>query len=233
MSKENNKIYFTNSPFTNGHKVVDFVWSARLDQDLNLYMDLHLESDHYDQEEEYKDDIEEIDDVSKENVKKAMWVNFDHCVLSSSYWSNKGIPIAIDKSPFNFEDLNSKTFLIDELPIALDEPETLAFGISMLGNDTVANHEITFLDTEEYGVFDIKWKAKVANTYADETSFDYDLYAYMKNIKFAGIKVDPRLTKEQAKKFFQENLVDLNEFELLEEEEFSLENYALKLKQRL
>ena len=49
MSKDNNKIYFSNSPFTNGHKVIDFVWSARLDENFDLWMDLHLESDNYDE----------------------------------------------------------------------------------------------------------------------------------------------------------------------------------------
>lgn len=233
MSKENNKIYFTNSPFTNGHKVNDFVWSARLDEQLNLWMDLHLESDHYDQEEEYKDDLEEIDDVSEENVEKALWVNYGHCVLSSTYWENKGIPIDSKAFPLNFEELNSKTLLIDELPIDLEKQADLAFGISMLGNDTPANHEITFLDTEEFGVFDIKWKGKVANTYADEKTFDYDFYVYMKNIKFAGVKVHPEVSKVKAEEFFQKNFVHNDEFELIEEEELSLSNYVLRLKQKI
>jgi hypothetical protein len=228
MSKDNNKIYFSNSPFINGHKVIDFVWSARLDQNFQLWMDLHLETDNYDEEEEYKDDLDEIDDISEENAEKQLWINYDHCIISSTYWSNKGIKID-DVSDFNFNQLNKKNFELDSLPIDFDHPEELAFGISMLGNDTVAQHEITFLDTEEFGVFDIKWKAKVANTYLGENEFDYDFYVYMKNIKFNGIKIDPSLEKEKVIEFFQSNNLNLEHFEVVETDESELERYILKI----
>ncbi|WP_291069732.1 MULTISPECIES: hypothetical protein [unclassified Empedobacter] len=231
MSKDNNKIYFSNSPFTNGHKVIDFVWSARLDENFDLWMDLHLESDNYDEEEEYKDDLDEIDDISQENAEKQLWINYDHAIISSTYWNNKGIKIDND-AQLDFNQLNKKTFEIDPLPVNLDESENLAFGISMLGNDTVAQHEITFLDTEEFGVFDIKWKGKIANTYLGETDFDYDFYVYMKNIKFNGIKVHPSLEKEKVTAFFEKSLTHFNDFELVDTDELELENYILKIKRQ-
>ncbi|WP_314244591.1 hypothetical protein [Empedobacter tilapiae] len=231
MSKENNKIYFSNSPFTNGHKVIDFVWNARLDQNFDLWMDLHLESDNYDQEEEYKDDLDEIDDISQENAEKQLWINYDHAIISSTYWNNKGIKIE-NETQLDFNLLNKKIFEIDPLPVNLDEPESLAFGVSMLGNDSIAQHEITFLDTEEFGVFDIKWKGKIANTYLGETDFDYDFYVYMKNIKFGGVKVDPSLKKEDVVDFFKSKLTHFEDFELVETDELELENYILKLKRQ-
>ena len=102
----------------------------------------------------------------------------------------------------------------------------------MLGNDTVAQHEITFLDTEEFGVFDIKWKGKIANTYLGETDFDYDFYVYMKNIKFNGIKVHPSLEKEKVTAFFENRLTHFNDFELVDTDELELENYILKIKRQ-
>lgn len=233
MSKENNKIYFSNSPFINGHKVVDFVWNARLDENYNIVMDLHLESDQYDQEDEYADIIEEIDDVSDEMTEKSHWINYDHCVLSSTFWANKGIPIASDADKLDFANLNNQTFLLDTLPIDLSNPEEdFAFGISMLGKDVVVNNEITFLDTEEFGVFDIKWKGKVVNTYVGENIIDYDFYVYMKRIKFGGIKIDNALDIMEVEKFLKANLVNYEEFELLKNDENHLENYILKLKAR-
>ncbi|MBS7333999.1 MAG: hypothetical protein KIG88_10435 [Weeksellaceae bacterium] len=233
MSKENNKIYFSNSPFINGHKVVDFVWNARLDKNFNIVMDLHLESDQYDQEDEYEDIIEEIDNVSDEMTEKSLWINYDHCVLSSTFWGNKGISIATDKEKLDFASLNNYTFLLDTLPVDLTQAEeNFAFGMSMLGKDIVANHEITFLDTDEFGVYDIKWKGKVANTYLGENTFDYDFYVYMKKIKFGGIKIDPSLDSEEVIKFLDSKLVNKDEFELLKTEENSLEDYILRLKMK-
>ena len=233
MSKENNKIYFSNSPYTNGHKVVDFVWNARLDEDLKLRIDLHLESDQYDEEDEYKDDIEEIDNVDQISTEKSLWINYDHCIVSSTFWENQGIKLNTESDVLNFDLLNNHTFLLDTLPLAKDvEESNLAFGVSMLGKDTIANHEITFLDTEEFGVFDIKWKAKVANTYLGEEAFDYDMYVYMKNIKFGGIKISPTLTKEEALSFMTNKLAHSEEFELFENEELELEKYIIKLKHK-
>ena len=229
MSKENNKIYISNSPFTNGHKIVDFVWSARLDEDFELWMDFHLETDKYDEEEEYKDDLDEIDDISEENAEKQLWINYDHCTISSTFWNNKGIKIENFKD-LDFNNLNNKTILVDELPVNLENTKDLAFGISMLGNDTIANHEITFIDTKEVGVFDIKWKGKIANTYLGETDFDYDFYVYMKNIRFAGIKINPSLEKKQVVEFFKSNSIHFADFELIDANEFELENYVIKLK---
>ncbi len=231
MSKDNNKIYFSNSPFINGHKVIDFVWSARLDHNFELWMDLHLETDNYDEEEEYKDDLDEIDDISEENAEKQLWINYDHCIISSTYWQNKGIKIE-NIHQLDFNDLNTKTYEIDALPVDLEKPENLAFGISMLGNDTVAQHEITFLDTEDFGVFDIKWKGKIANTYLGENEFDYDFYVYMKNIKFAGIKIDESLEKEKVLTFFQSKIAHFNDFELIETDDSELVNFILKLKKQ-
>lgn len=231
MSKENNKIYFSNSPFINGHKVVDFVWNARLDKNFNIVMDLHLESDQYDEEEEYEDIIEEIDNVSDETTEKSLWINYDHCVLSSTFWSNKGIPIDVTAAPLDFKLLNNQTLYIDTLPVDLNQPEEdFAFGISMLGKDIPANHEITFIETEDLGVFDIKWKGKVANVNLGEETFEYDFYTYMKRIKFGGIKIHPSLELEKVKSILHDRIAHIEEFELLQTEENNLEDYILKLK---
>jgi len=231
MSKENNKIYFSNSPYTNGHKIVDFVWNARLDENFNIIMDLHLETDQYDEEDEYEDLLEELNDLSVETREKSLWINYDHCIISSTFWNNKGIEIKTNQEKLDFYKLNNTTFNIDMLPVDINQPEDqFAFGISMLGKDTVANHEITFLDTEEFGVYDIKWKAKIANTYLGEDTFDYDFYVYMKNIKFGGIKIHPSLEFEKVKEFIIEKFVDLDEFEWIENDELELEKYILKLK---
>lgn len=233
MSKENDKIYFNNSPYENGHKVVDFIWNARLDENFKIIMDLHLESDQYDQEDEYIDIIEEIDDLSVENTEKSLWINYDHCIVSSTFWNNQGIDIDIDSAKFSFNNLNHKTFFLDTLPIDVNQPEeNLSFGISMLGKDLIANHEITFIDTEDFGIFDVKWKAKVANVYLGENTFDYDFYVYMKNIKFGGFKIHPSLSLAEVDQFFKAKLENYNEFELVESDEFELEKYLLKLKNK-
>lgn len=233
MSKENNKIYFSNSPYINGHKVVDFVWNARLDENFNVIMDLHLESDQYDQEDEYNDIIEEIDDVSEETTEKSLWINYDHCIVSSNFWGNKGIKIETDVEKLDLKNLNNKTYFLDTLPVDLSQEENeFAFGISMLGKDIIANHEITFIDTEEFGVFDIKWKAKVANVYLGEDSFDYDFYTYMKNIKFSGIKIHKSLDLKEVEKFLADKIENPNDFELIETEDFDQENYIFKFKSR-
>ena len=102
----------------------------------------------------------------------------------------------------------------------------------MLGKDLIANHEITFIDTEEFGIFDVKWKSKVANIYLGEETIDYDAYVYMKNIKFGGFKIHPSLQIEEVEQFFKDKLENFEEFELVESDEFELEKYLFKLKNK-
>lgn len=201
MSRENNRIYFTNSPFENGHKVVYFNWSMRLDEHLKLWMDLHLESDNYDEEEEYFDDVDLSQETSEEDSEKSLWNNYNQCIISSTYWQNKGIDLNYITHELDFNRLPMREFLIDPLPIDFTKEEDLAFGIAMLGNDTCAEHEISFLkpfEAEDLATYDIKWKGKVANTHLGEETFDYEFYVYMKNIRFAGINIDPSLDKDKA-----------------------------------
>lgn len=235
MSRENNRIYFTNSPFKNGHKIVEFTWRMHLDEHLKLWMDLHLESDNYDEEEEYQDDADLIEDTSEEYSDKSLWINFNQCILSSFYWNNKGIDLNTKQEKLDFDDLPAQLFHIDPLPIDFKHPENLAFGIAMLGNDTCADHEISFLkpfDNDELGVYDIKWKGKVANTHFGEQSFDYEFYVYMKSIRFAGVHIDASLDKDKAFAFIQERFVQGDEFELVSLDEIN-ETYRAVLKREI
>ncbi len=232
MSRENNKIYFTNSPFINGHKIVDFIWSMHLDENLKLWLDLHLESDNYDEEEEYQDEREIIENTTDEYSEKSLWINYNQCIISSTYWNNKGIDLNLFDEVIDLDNFISSPFVVDPLPVDLEKEENLAFGIAMLGNDTCADHEILFLkpfDATEIGIYDIKWKGKVANTHLGENSFDYEFYVYMKSIRFAGINIHPELDKEKAFNIIKERFAHADELELINIDELN-DQYRVVLK---
>ncbi|MCU0437600.1 MAG: hypothetical protein MUC49_06765 [Raineya sp.] len=213
MITEPNKIYFLGNPYPNGHKVKNFVWNGRVDNNENIWFDFHLESENYYAEDE-SDDIEEPE--SNWNAK-VLWKNYHNCKISSTYWKekNKGIKIGSKTKKVNFNNCVQKELIANKLPFSKNfDYENLAFNIYLLGHDNCANHNIIFKKNKEN--FDIEWSGKIALTYSGKNLFDYSFIVNMQNIKFEGFYYPKFWTLKKAEKIFQRNIEDFENFKLID-----------------
>jgi len=201
-----NRIYFTDNPWPNGHRIVNFEWGAhfKLDEEAEkqagLYFDLHLETADYDEEDTGEDEEEQDDEETDDWHAKIVWNNYHSCTLSSEEWDEKGFLVGSEQSPFDPEDLDGKTFTVDDLS---DEElehldlDTTAFDVYLLGHDASAFHTIQFTRAQD-AAFDIHWKGKLALVYAGDENFRYDFHAFISSVNFRGISVPDELTDQEA-----------------------------------
>lgn len=184
-----NRIFFKDNPYPNGHKIKKFVWNGRLDSELGLWFDFHLETEDYYAEDNANDD----EDVEPESDWKAkiVWENYQSCTMSSTKWHCGGILVGTSDDKFNFAQLQSKPIFADKLPLIPNwDYENLSFHIYLLGHDSCADHEITFLKKPVGNVFDIQWKGKIAQTYIGSDEFKREFIARVEDVEFAGFRID-------------------------------------------
>ena len=226
MKTEPNRIYFLDNPYPNGHKVSEFIWSGRVDEDETIWFDFHLETDNYYSEDENNDEPEEEESNWK---SKIVWGNYNSCKISSICWGeeNKGIKISDNSEKLNFNNCINKELMIDILP--LDEYydyEDLAFNIYLLGHDSCANHKIIFKENENN--YDIEWTGKIALSYSGDDEFNYDFKANINNVKFDGFYFPTSWSLEKAKEVFHKNFEDFENYEFVDiDPEIEIREYKL------
>lgn len=200
------RIYFVDNPWPNGHRIINFKWSAhfKYEEDeeskerMGLYFDLHLETaDYYEEDlDEDEDEDEEVDDWHA----KIVWNNYHSCTMSSQEWDYKGFRVGSDEAPFDLETLDGKAYEIDFL--SKNEQENLnlnltAFDVYLLGHDATAYHIIKFTK-EEGQSYQIDWKGKLALAYTGDYKFRYDFNTLISATSFSGITIPDELTDHRA-----------------------------------
>ena len=203
------RIYFVGNPWPNGHRIINFKWSAHfkyeeeeLKDRTGLYFDLHLETaDYYEEdldedEDEENEENEEVDDWHA----KIVWNNYHSCTMSSQEWDNKGFRVGSDEAPFDLETLDGKEYAIDFL--SKDEQENLdldltAFDVYLLGHDATAFHSIKFTKVEGQS-YQIDWKGKLALAYTGDYEFRYDFHTLISSTSFSGITIPDEITDHRA-----------------------------------
>lgn len=208
-----NRIFFKGNPYPKGHRIEEFIWSARLKKEEGLIFDFHLKTEDY-----YAEDTSSSDD-EKEDISdwksKIVWGNYHKCTMSSTYWSGNGIVVGSKERKIDFSKLLGKTLVADPLPQANDtDNEDLAFSIYLLGHDDCANHKITFCKQYDKSTFDINWNGNIALSYAGDYEFKYTFEATIKKTKFEGIHFDKELTKIENEELLKMCVVDSVEFEI-------------------
>jgi len=170
------RIYFVDNPWPNGHRIVNFKWSA-----------------HFKDEEE---ENEEVDDWHA----KIVWNNYRSCTISSQEWHNKGFRVGSDEAPFDLEALSGKEYVIDFL--TKNEKENFdfdltAFDVYLLGHDATAFHTIKFTKVENH-TYQIDWKGKLALAYKGDYEFRYDFHTCISSTSFSGITIPEEMTDFRA-----------------------------------
>ncbi|WP_291895905.1 hypothetical protein [Chryseobacterium sp.] len=82
--EDTSKIYFTDNPYPNGHKIEIFNWSGRIDEYGYIWFDFYLKSENYYANDD--ENNEEEDEGLSDWNSKIVWGNYHNCTLSSNYW---------------------------------------------------------------------------------------------------------------------------------------------------
>ena len=135
---QENRIYFKDNPWLEGHPIDKFEWQAKL-IDEAIWFDLHLETANYYSERDINDSEQESDWKSP-----IAWSNYHRCTMSSHNWHDDRFKICARKD-YNLEYLDGFVVNVDASPEIIKEWDDLALHIYLLGYDSVACHKIKFL----------------------------------------------------------------------------------------
>ncbi|MBF7093405.1 hypothetical protein IUY40_17865 [Flavobacterium sp. ALJ2] len=206
------EICFLGNPYPNGHKLIEFVWSGRVEEDESLWFDFHLKTDSYYADDNKNEQEEERSDWNS----KVVWENYQNCIISSTYWGSDGIKINKSSQKAVFNDFINQTLIVDSLPFNDDfEYDRLAFEIFLLGHDTCADHKLEIsLNTENN--YDIEWSGKIALSYLGDDKFNHDFVLKVQNIAFNGFYYPKSWSLEKADIFFKNNFEDYKDYQFVD-----------------
>jgi hypothetical protein len=206
----NGRIWFPGNPWPNGHRIKSFRFGATITPDRGAWdaalvgkrpamaLDFELVTAAYDEEDTSDRDGSGATDWES----KIVWNNYGSCRISSSATSDyPGILVSDGKTPFVF-DLDEYSFTADPLPIEDigDHPTKAAFGIYMLGHDSVADHRIHLHSRRPDGSYTVNWTGRVAMTYTgQDDTFEHAFRAHVEGVRFDAISMfyyDPAFAKE-------------------------------------
>ncbi len=190
------RIYFPGNPWPMGHRVVSCKFSASVCPSVGAYtaaypnpgpglmLELELVTADYDEE----DPSDRDGSGESDWAAKIAWNNYHCCTIGPSQSSQvQGIRVSDGTTPFVF-DLPEYRFKVDPLPIDWETfHETSAFGIYVLGHDSVANHDIALHSRQPDGSYTLDWTGKIALTYGGDTEFKHDFTARMTGVRFDSI----------------------------------------------
>jgi len=181
---KNDRIYFENNPWPEGHPIKAFDWSAKV-KDGYVWFDFHLESADYYSERDIEDD--EDTEYGSDWAAPIVWGNYHSCTLSTNYWHEGGFKVckASDYSP---EFLDGYEVLVDMHPERIQEWDDLAFHIYLLGHDAAACHKIKFNRDQLSGKFSIIWHGRIAQAYIGDYEFRHDFNANISDLDMPQIE---------------------------------------------
>lgn len=214
----NDRIYFVGNPWPNGHKIIEFVWSGRLEPESGLWFDLHLRTeDYYADDPEDEDDEEDEDDDEGDWKAKGCWGNYHRCTLSSTYWDNPGIQVGSADHPFDFLSIDQQPILVDSLDTLDYDFEKNALHIYLMGHDAVADHRISFERKAEH-LFSLNWTGKIALAYVGSEEFRYDFQTKITDAKFTGFRIPRDLDHDAATRVLNQFVTDPSIYVLVEQD---------------
>jgi len=214
MAIQGARITFAKNPWPKGHAIKKATWTGELRPD-ELRFHLHVESADYDADDDRDDDDDdELDDDWK---SRGVWMNYHHCILSSTFWGHNGFVAGTPDKPCDLERLERKTFRVhdvdgDELDEDIDLGSDPAFGIYLLGHDAVAAHRIQLVKRRGPRTYDLRWRARIALAYTGSYKLEHRLDAVIPKLRLDRIELGGGLTMKTAKPLLPRVLVRADRF---------------------
>ncbi|MDH5507883.1 MAG: hypothetical protein OEZ02_11750 [Anaerolineae bacterium] len=192
------KITFHDNPWPQGHKIVEFAWTGRLEAETGLWFDLHLKTEKYYAEDTARGAPEETGEAISDWDSKIVWRNYHAGILSSIKWGHtRGLQVGSAAAPLDWAALLGGELAVDGLP--RDEAQPPAFGLYLLGHDAAADHRIRFAAGEKAGEYTIDWRGKIALAYAGDYDYRYSFTARIAAAEFAGFALPEGMRPRQAR----------------------------------
>jgi hypothetical protein len=117
--------------------------------------------------------------------------------------------------PFDWRELDGRSIGLDPVAALAPDwsPTDQPFQIYLLGHDAVADHVVDIRSGSEPGLFDVRWRGRIALFYTGQETFDHRFEADIRDAPFAGFELDlesapPSGRAAAAAKLAREFLVD-------------------------
>ena len=123
-----------------------------------------------------------------------------------------GFHIDTRKQPLSMKSLAGRSFKVDTKPREWDD---VAFDIYLVGDDSIAQHVVTFTSRKPDGRFAIDWKGKACLSYVGATEYKHRFHTHIFATKYESIRIPDQLTHQQAKNFLIEFVSDVSDFRLV------------------
>lgn len=189
------RIWFPGNPWPDGHRIAEFNWTGRLNEDGRLWFDFTLVSADYYEEADPPDGDTPLPDWASPMA----WGNYHRCRISSTYWADEGDEAGLlagePGRPFPLGAAEPQVLQADPLPIG--DPEDLAFFVYLLGHDTVADHTVTFTPAAD-GTYRIDWTGRIALTYMGEEEFTHEFRAEVTDLTLGQIEFPETMSAQDA-----------------------------------
>jgi len=192
-----NRIWFKNNPWPDGHAIEDVKFYGVLKADCILLY-LSIKSEQYYTKEGFETAHEKAlahdDDCYESGITDDWqlyggWLNYHACHIQP----NNYVVLGDTETPFAMSKLSGLTLNLDDPPprdknwggISFDD---LSFHCYVLGHDAVGHHNISFKLAQEGAPnhYDVDWVGKVALAYMGDDEFKYDFKIKLRNVPFMG-----------------------------------------------
>ncbi len=210
--QQEDRIFFPGNPWTNGHVIESFEWTARIERE-GLFFDFTLETADYKAEDDQEEDDDD-EDGATDWTSKIVWGNYHRCRISSNFWDDaaQGIRITPD-GPLHLTQLSGTTLTADALPRNAEIKP--AFNVYLLGHDSVADHAITFGQQHGPLQYSVEWTGKIALTYAGRKDFEYTFVANISRAELSLIEVSFDIDEDdEARELFSRYVGEAEQYEL-------------------
>lgn len=213
------RIVFAKNPWPKGHAIKELRWSGRIEPEgaeRGLWFDLHLQTEAYDAADRKKrgrgkdgDEEEELDDDWK---SKVVWNNYGRCTLSSTQWDGDGFRVATEKKPLDFSKLAKTPFRVDFNRKNIGEDGPHAFGLYLLGHDSVANHVIHFARRRGPAAYSLVWEGRIALSYAGRTKLEHRFSVTAAEVRFDGFYAPKGTSTKGALELLEPFVTDVSKY---------------------
>lgn len=187
------RIHFPGNPWPLGHRVVSCTFNASIhpavgaytagyvDPGPGLMLEFELVTADY-----CEDDASDRDGMGDSDwSSKIAWNNYGSARIGPSQSSQvQGIRVSNGSTRFAF-DLPEYRFAVDTLPVNRETfHETSAFGIYLLGHDSVADHNLHLHSRQPDDSYTLDWTGKIALTYVGDDEFKHSFHAHITGVRF-------------------------------------------------